>query len=134
MSTKRTLIAIAVTFVATMIVGGVVHGGLLAGDYAALPDLMRTPEDAERHFLWMLLGHVVMSVAFVLVYQRGRDQRPWLGQGIRFGLLIALASSVPLYLIYHAVMPFPIALVFKQVLFDTLSLILVGIVIAWLHR
>jgi hypothetical protein len=43
----------AVLFIAANVFGFVVHGLLLQGDYAASPQLLRTQEDANRHFVYM---------------------------------------------------------------------------------
>jgi hypothetical protein len=135
MFTKKALLSIVVVFLLTMALGFVVHGVILAGDYQDLPaGLMRSEEDAMGHFPFMILAHVVMACGLTWVYMKGRDGNPWLGQGVRFGLLIALVSSIPFYLIYHAVSPYPIAVVVKQVVFDTIGLVLIGVVLAAIHR
>ncbi len=38
----------------------------------------------------------------------GRDaDKPFLGQGLRFGIAIAILMTIPVYLIYYAVQPWP---------------------------
>lgn len=46
----------AVLFIAANVFGFVVHRLLLQGDYTASPQLLRTQEDANRHFVYMLVG------------------------------------------------------------------------------
>jgi len=41
---------------------------------------------------------------------------------------------IPMYLFYYAVQPMPSATVFKQIVFDTIGVILMGIVVAWLNK
>jgi len=131
---RQVVISSVVLFVLSMALGFFIHGMLLHGDYAQLPDLMRTETDAQAHFPFMIAGHVLMAVGLTLIYRRGREDKPWLGQGLRFGLLFAVASGIPLYLIYHAVMPFPISLVGKQIVFDTIGLLIMGVAAAALNR
>jgi hypothetical protein len=131
---KRFLVSVVALFVASMVTGFVVHGALLGADYARLTTLFRTPEDSQQHFVWMLLAHVFIAVGFTWVYRAGRDSRPWLGQGVRFGLAIAVLSTIPVYLIYFAVQPMPMALVVKQIVFDTVSMVILGIVAAAVNR
>ena len=131
---KRFWLSLAATFVASMVFGFLVHGLWLHGDYAQLPNLMRTEAEAQRYFGWMLLAHVILSGAFVWIYQRGREDRPWLGQGLRFGLAIALVSSVPMFLIYYAVAPYPGMLVAKQICGDGASCLMLGAIVAWLNK
>ncbi|MCZ6726249.1 MAG: hypothetical protein O7A98_02710 [Acidobacteria bacterium] len=130
---KKIVISSAVLFVVSMLLGFVVHGMLLHGDYEA-SGLMRSAEDQEAKFAFMLLAHVMIAIGFTLIYRRGRENKPWLGQGVRFGLLWAFASLIPMYLIYHAVMPFEIGLIGKQIVFDTVAVVLLGVVVAALNK
>ncbi|MGB8398343.1 hypothetical protein, partial [Bradyrhizobium sp.] len=72
--------------------------------------------------------------AFAWVYLHGREDKPWLAQGARYGIAIALLSVIPMYLIYHVVTPVPFALALKQIVFDTVRVVLMGIVVAWINR
>jgi hypothetical protein len=126
--------ATAAIFVLSMVLGFLVHGVWLQGDYAQLPNLMRTEAEAQARFGWMLGAHVVLSGAFVWIYQQGRQDKPWLGQGLRFGLAVALVSSVPMFLIYYVVSPYPGMVVAKQILGDGGSALALGVVVAWLER
>lgn len=130
---KQIIISSVVLFLVTMTFGFVVHGMLLHADYEATK-LMRAPDDAEAHFGSMLIAHVLMSVGFTLIYRCGVNDKPWLGQGVRFGLLWAIAGTIPIYLIYHAVQPFPGSLVLKQCIYDGIAVILSGVVVAALNR
>ena len=53
---------------------------------------------------------------------------------MRFGIAYALAASVPIYLIYHAVANFPLDLALKQAALETLSAIVVGICVAFVNK
>jgi len=75
-----------------------------------------------------------MSGAFVWIYARGVEPRPWLAQGARYGIAIALLAVVPGYLIYYVVQPLPDSLVIKQILFDGALLVILGIIVAGLYR
>ncbi len=131
---KRFWLSLAVIFVASMVLGFVIHGLWLHADYAQLPNLMRPEAEAQRYFGWMLGAHVILSGAFVWIYQRGREDKPWLGQGLRYGLAIALVSSVPMFLIYYAVAPYPGMVVAKQICGDTASMLVLGALVAWLNK
>ncbi len=130
---KKIVISSVALFVASMLLGFLVHGLLLAGDYGA-SGLMRPVEDQESMFPFMILGHVLLAVGFTLIYRQGRGDKPWLGQGLRFGGLWALASLIPAYLIYYAVMPFELTLVGKQIVFDTIAVLLLGVVVAFVNK
>jgi len=131
---KKFIISVVVMFVLSMALGFLVHGVLLNESYTQLPGLFRTPQDAQAYFPFMLLAHVLISFGFVWIYQRGKEDKPFLPQGIRFGLAVAVLMTIPMYLIYYAVQPMPAALVYKQIVFDTLGVLLMGIVVAWMNK
>jgi uncharacterized BrkB/YihY/UPF0761 family membrane protein len=132
---KSFVISVVVLFVVSMLLGFVVHGALLAGDYGKLAgSVFRTPADSEAHFPYMIVAHVVMAIGFTWVYRQGRDARPWLGQGVRFGLALAVLMTIPTYLIYFAVQPLPSDLVAKQIVFDTIAMVIMGVVAAAVNR
>jgi hypothetical protein len=122
-------------FVASMALGVVVHGVLLGRDYAALtPQLFRAEADAQGHFPFMLLAHVFLAIGITWLYRGGRSERPWAGQGVRFGLALAFYAVVPTYLIYFAVQPTPPELVAKQVVLDSVAAIVLGLIVAAVNR
>ncbi len=130
----KAIISFVVAFVLSMALGFLVHGMLLHDEYAKLPNLMRTQADAEQYFLYMIAAHVLIAIGFVWIYLKGKEDKPFLMQGIRFGIAVAVLSTIPIYLIYYAVMPFPPMLVLKQIVFDTIGVVLMGIVIAWINK
>lgn len=131
---KKFFIAWIVLFVAWMAGSFLVHGQLLHDDYAALPNLMRPEAEAQQYFGLMLLAHVLLAGAFVWIYSRGIESSPWLGQGVRFGLAVALLAVVPTYTIYYVVQPMPGALVIKQIIFDGVLVVVLGIIAAFMYR
>ncbi len=127
-------IAWLVVYVVWMAGSFVVHGLLLDDDYAKLPGLFRPEAEAQNYFPLMILAHVIMSGALVWIYSRGVEAKPWLAQGLRFGIAVALLTVVPTYLIYYVVQPMPGALVAKQIVFDGVLLIILGAVSAFMLR
>jgi hypothetical protein len=131
---KRFAIAWIAVFIVWMLGSFLVHGVLLHDDYSKLQNLFRTEADSQGHFAWMILAHVLMSGALVWIYSRGVDGAPWMGQGLRFGIAIALLTVVPTYMIYYVVQPMPGNTVVKQIVLDgILTLILAGVV-AFIYR
>ena len=131
---KKTIISMIAVFVVSMLLGFVIHATLLHDDYSKLTNIMRSDAEQEDYFVFMLAAHVLMSVGYSLIYLRGREDKPWIGQGIRFGLLVSMAAVVPIYLIYHAVAKFPLDLTMKQIGFDTIGMVVVGLVLAFINR
>ena len=62
---KLFLVSVAVVFVMLMAIGFVVHGLLLAQDYAQVPNLYRSQEDQMKYFPFMA-GASVCSTSFRL--------------------------------------------------------------------
>lgn len=127
------LIAWLVVFIVWMAGGFVVHGQLLADEYQAT-GLMRPVEEQQQYFVWMIVAHLVMAAAFVWIYARGKEAKPWLGQGLRFGLAVSLLAVVPIYLIYYAVQPLSGVLVIRQIAYDVIVTLVLGAVVAFLYR
>jgi hypothetical protein len=131
---KKFIIAWIVVLVAWFLGSFVVHAVLLQADYMQLPTLFRTERDQQTFFPLMILAHVIMAGAFVWIYARGVEAKPWLAQGVRFGVAVAMLMIVPIYLIYYVVQPLPTSLVIKQIVFDGILTIVLGMIAAWLYR
>jgi hypothetical protein len=131
---KRFWVCGLVMSIAALLLGFIVHGLLLAPDYAALGAMFRSDDDSRHYVHWMVLAHVLIGFSMTWIYARGfSDGPPSSAQGLRFGLAMALFSTVPGYLIYYAVQPLPAALVIKQLLFGMATMLLLGLLVAWLQ-
>jgi hypothetical protein len=130
---RRFFLAAILAFVVAFVLGFVFHGLILAGDYTAHAAVYRGPDVGAR-FPLLLLAQLVMAAAMTGLYRFGREDKPWLGQGARFGLLVAGASVVPLYLIGYVVTNVSGALAIKQMIFETITVTAMGVAIAWFYR
>jgi len=131
---KRFALAWLVVFVAWFVGSFVVHGVLLHNDYAALPNLFRKEAESQNFFPLMILAHLIMSGAFVWIYARGVEAKPEIGQGVRYGIAVICLMTLPLYLIYYVVQPMPGATVAKQIVFDGMLVLILGILVAFMYR
>jgi hypothetical protein len=83
----------------------------------------------------MILANLMMGLAFVWIFRQGITAgRSWLPQGVTFGIAVSLMSAVPMYLIYYTVQPWPGMVVAKQILLETICIVIVGIVVAWINK
>jgi hypothetical protein len=130
---RKCIISAIVMFVMAWALSFVVHGLLLGGDYAVTQG-MRTPAEAQKLMPFLILAQALFGIAFAWIYIQGKEDKPWLAQGIRFGIAVAFLAVVPTYLIYHVVTPVPFALAIKQIVYDTVRVVLMGIVLAWINR
>ena len=94
---------------------------------------MPTPQDGEAHFPYLVLGFVFLSIAFAWLYAKGVEDKPWIGQGLRFGF-VTWFFGVSGFLTYYAVQPLPASLVCKQIGFEFVDFLLLGIVVACVYR
>lgn len=131
---KRIGLTIIVVFVVLTALSYVIHGVLLQPLYQQSPQMLRAQQDAPSHFPFMLLAFLVFSVAFVWIYSRGLEAKPWLGQGLRYGLAMWLIASVSRYLIYFAVQPWSGSVVALQIGLELIMMLLLGITVAALYR
>jgi uncharacterized membrane protein YagU involved in acid resistance len=95
---------------------------------------MRSESEAQKLFGLMFLANFMIALGFSWIYIKGKEARPWLGQGLRYGVAVAVMMSIPMYLIYYVVMPFPSDLVAQQIVYETIGTIVMGIVLAWINR
>jgi hypothetical protein len=131
---RKLIIAWVVLFVAWFFGSFIVHGVLLGSDYMQLNGMFRPESDQQKYFPLMLVAHVMLSGAFVWIYARGVEAKPWMAQGVRFGVAVALLTTVPTYLIYFVVQPMPGGVVIKQIIFDSVLTVILGMIVAWLYR
>jgi hypothetical protein len=131
---KRFALAWLVIFIAWFLGSFLVHGVLLHDDYMAAQSLFRPEPEAQKLFPLMILAHIMLSGAFVWIYARGTEAKPWLGQGIRYGIAVILLASLPMYLIYYVVQPMPGATVAKQIILDGILILILGVIVAFMYR
>jgi len=131
---RKMLFAWIAVFVLWMVGSFVVHGVVLHEDYLRLQNLFRSEAEAGKFFPLMILAHLLLAGAFVWIYRRGREDKSWLGQGVRFGIAVALLTVVPTYLIYYVVQPMPGATVIKQMVFDGCLTVVLGVVAAFMLK
>lgn len=131
---KKFFVTWLVAFIVWFLGSFAIHGVMLHGDYMKLPSLFRPEAEAQKYFPLMVLAHVLMAGAFTWIYSRGAEAKPWLAQGVRFGIAVALLMSVPFYMIYFVVQPTPGDTAVKQIVFDSILNVVVGIAVAFMYR
>jgi hypothetical protein len=117
----RFVVSAAVMIVMLFVLGWVFHGTLLRSDYARIPNLIRPMAEVRGNILYALLAQPLTAVAFTWIYLKGREDKPWAAQGLRYGIAVAALVTVPAGLVHHAVMSFPLDLVLKQMACDCSS-------------
>ena len=133
---KKFVVSSLVMTIAALLVGFLVHALLLKADYARLTGSIFRPEsDAQGYFGYMLFAHLLIGIGLTWIYRMGHEAgKSVISQGLRFGMAIAVVSTIPMYLIYYAVQRLPSDLVAQQIIFDTIGMLLLGMLVAWLNK
>ena len=134
---KRFWICGVVVGAAALLLGFLVHGLLLRGEYLAIAHLYRSSAGASAQAGWIPVAYLLLGLAMTWLYRRmPATGSVELARGLRFGCAIALVSLVPWHLLAYVGQPLPASLVLKQVGLDLVAMLLLGMLLAWLqpHR
>ena len=132
MNLKKAIPTIIVVFIVANGLGFLIHAVLLKPDYMPIAGYYR-PAGQEK-MLYISLAYLSFAIGSVWVYAKGVEDKSWLGQGIRFGIAMWLVLAVPSFFIAYAVQPVPTMLMVKQVLFEGVDKIVLGVLTAALYR
>ena len=130
MNWKRFFLTFVVVFLVLTALGYIIHAVLLASDYQSVSQLYRR----QPLMPFLLLGNASFSLAFVWIYAMGVSAKPWVGQGVRFGLAVWLLWAVPIFLIQYAGQPFPGSMIGKEIGLELLDMLILGLITAALYR
>jgi hypothetical protein len=131
---KKFVIATIAAFVVGFVLAFLFHGVLLAPDYMQHLAVYRGPQFRPEMFAIIVVMQLLMAGAMAGIYRFGMQDRPFVGQGLRFGLLVAAASVIPCYAIGYAVTNISGALAIKQIVLETAIVLAMALVIAWFYR
>ena len=132
MNVKKLVLTIVVIFIVANLTGFLIHAFLLAPDYMAVKEHYR-PEGSEK-MVFICLAYLAFAIGAVFAYAKGVENKPWLGQGLRFGIVLWLILTIPSFFIAYAVQPVPTILMVKQVVFEGIDKIILGLITAALYR
>jgi hypothetical protein len=132
MNLKKLIPTVIVVFIVANIFGFLIHAVLLKAAYLPIAGYYRPM--GEEKMLFISLAYLSFAIGSVWVYAKGVENKSWLGQGIRFGIAMWLVLTIPSFLIAYAVQPVPGMLAAKQILFEGVGKIVLGILTAALYR
>jgi len=127
---KKLIIAIVVAYAVLMGTNYLIHSVWLMPDYDAIPLSHRSIVGIMDRFWAVALGQFFFAALFSYVYTRGMQRKPWLGQGIRYGILMTFLTMVPFSLSEYDTFIVPYGLVIKWMIAGGLQLLLLGIIVA----
>ena len=131
MTNTRMALAIGAAFLVSQILAIAVHGFLLATDYAPFyGTLLRPMDQASWQVLFLPISHLAFVAPLVWIFSRLHLEGSTGVQGVKLGILGWLIGQVPLWLLWHAEQPWPDFLVVKQLGYELVSSIVIGLTIA----
>jgi hypothetical protein len=133
MEAKKIVLAIVVTYIIMWLAGFLIHAVWLGPTYEALRNqgVSFRPQQAFMHKIWLIwAGDLLYTILFVWIYTRGREAKPWVGQGIRYGIFMTLFTVVPPAINDYVVYPLPHTLDVKWMIGGLVALIAMGLATA----
>lgn len=133
METKRLAVAIIVSFVILFAAGYVIHVTWLGPTYKAMLDdgfSFRPPEAFMRKFWLIPVSDLLYAALFSWIYIRGREDKPWVSQGIRYGIIMTLFTVVPQFLEQYVTYNLPHRLVVHWMVGGLIVLVIMGLAVA----
>jgi hypothetical protein len=127
---RKFWIALVVVLVVKVVWETVVHGVLLAADYAESAQLWRPPEEMKNGL--MLVVHIASAFFFTLIFTRGYEGRG-IQEGVRYGFFVGMLIAIPMAYGSYAAMPMPYTLALKWLLFGLLMYMVLGALLGLLY-
>lgn len=135
MNMKRYFLGVVGAFVSLFALSFLLHGMALQAVYKTAPQAMFRPEaEFMQRFHFLVLGYVVFAFAAVWIYAYGVERKPWMGQGVRYGIALWALGSVMPSLISFALQPWPADVTVKASAADLLIMVVTGLVIAAIYK
>lgn len=127
---RRFWIAFVVVLVVKVVWETLVHGVILAADYAASAQLWRPPGEMKNDL--MIVVHIVSAFFFTLIFTRGYEGTG-IREGVRYGFFTGMLIAIPMAYGSYAAMPLPYPLALKWFVFSLLMYVVLGSVLALLY-
>lgn len=132
--TRWVLTAVAVA-VATTILDLFFHSIVLSGAYAQIASTMRPQEAMGRLMPLGWASTLILSFILVYLYHRGYEGKGSpLAEGLRFGLVIGLFSSIPMAAWCYVVFPISPTVAIGWFLITMIDMLAAGAIVGLLYR
>ena len=133
MNIKKWVITSLVIFVAAQILEFIIHYLILGGAYQATSHLWRPDEEMNQMMWLMYLTGLVWAFLFVYIFAKGYEGRGIM-EGVRFGLIIGVFSSLPMSLGNYVTVPIPFSLALNWFIFGMIEITILGVLAALLYK
>ncbi|HXE76531.1 MAG TPA: hypothetical protein VNN18_12980 [Candidatus Xenobia bacterium] len=134
MNTKKFLWAALAVFVVYSALAYATHEVMLEREYRALGSSVRTLDEFTGRMPLLYLGNLIFALAVSYIYIQGCERgKNWVGQGLRFGLLLG-TLLVPVVLAVYVAFPIPFTLALKWIALGYVQLVITAWVVAGIYR
>lgn len=131
---KQKLFAIVAGFILQMAGLILIHSIWLKPDYLNTASVWRSQPDQTARIWAMLLSVFIYVIGAVWIYSLAVKSASWVTQGIRFGILLAMAVVVYGSLSGWVILPVPHMLVLKWIIGESLLSVVFGLLLAAILR
>lgn len=135
MNCKSVLITGAVLAVIYVLLNALIHGVLLNDIYMQNASVWRPESEMKSLFCFLLFGEGIFAFFYAMIFAAGYDASlPGLGQGLRFGLLMALLVAPFSALSWYTILPIPAALAVYWFIADFVAMLILGAAAGLLYK
>ena len=131
MNVKRFIAAGLAVFVVGQVLGFLIHQVILRATYDSLKSLWRPDMQSKMWIMW-LVGFLT-SFLFTYIFTKGYEGKG-IAEGLRFGLVIGLFTSIPMAYDSYVTLPIPYSLALQWFIYGTITMIILGVVVALIYR
>ena len=131
MNRKRFLLSFLVIFIVSQAYEAVVHGGILGPTYESLKHLWRADMNSLLWLMWV--SGIVTTFLLTYIFVKGYEGKGWM-EGVRFGLLFGLFTSIPMSLGTYFMIAIPFSLAAIWFVFGMLEMVILGILLALIYK
>jgi len=128
---KRFVAASLAVFVVSQILDFLIHGVILKATYESLKQLWR-PDMESKMWIMYLVGFIT-SFLFTYIFVKGYEGKGIL-EGVRFGVVIGLFTSIPMAYGTYAMIAIPYSLALQWFAYGMVETIVMGIVVALVYK
>ena len=134
MSMKKMVLANIVVLVLTAVGNFLIHGMLLREAYGKFPNLLRTLNDSNDHVMFLMVGFLFFTLAFVWIYAQMKQGGSWIADGLKYAIAVWLIASVSRYAIYYVIQPWSSEVVWMQIGYELVLTLVLGAAIGFIMR
>lgn len=133
MNTKRLILTILLVFVGVWVTDFLIHGVWLANTYGRTKELWRPEKEMNAFFGWLMLGQLIASVTFVMIWAKGFAATACLGCACVYGTMMGLFNQSNT-LITYAVQPLPAEIAVKWFVSGVAQGVVMGLLVFAVYK